>query len=67
MIVVSDTSPIANLAVVGHLSLLRQLYERVIISPAVHAEVMRAGKDHPVVAAVQSANWIETKTKVCKR
>jgi len=31
MIVVSDTSPIINLAIIGQLDLLRQLYQRVII------------------------------------
>lgn len=40
MIVVSDASPIANLAVVGQLELLRQLYGVVVIPPAVHVEVV---------------------------
>ena len=36
MIVVSNTSPIINLAVVGQLDLLRQLYGKVIIPQPVH-------------------------------
>lgn len=35
MIVVSDTSAIINLAAVGQLELLRQLYGTVLIPPAV--------------------------------
>ena len=31
MIVVSDTSPLSNLAIVGRLSLLREIYNTVII------------------------------------
>ena len=36
MIIISDTSPITNLAAIGQLDLLRQLYSRVIISQAVY-------------------------------
>ena len=39
MIVVSDTSPITNLHQIGRLDLLRQLYQRIIIPPAVYAEL----------------------------
>ena len=40
MIVVSDTSPILNLARIGRLELLASLYRQVLIPPAVHAELM---------------------------
>ena len=39
MIVVSDTSPVLNLARVGRLELLALLYKQVIIPTAVHAEL----------------------------
>lgn len=39
MIVVSDASPLTNLAVIGRLDLLRDLYARVIVPPAVAAEL----------------------------
>ena len=39
MIIISDTSPITNLYQVGQLSLLQQLYGRVIIPPAVWDEL----------------------------
>jgi predicted nucleic acid-binding protein len=61
LIVVSDTSPILNLAIVDRLPLLRQLYGEIIIPPAVSRELLRNGI-HPdlswtrvVVAEDQSA------------
>lgn len=39
MIVVSDTSPINNLAAIKQLHLLHQLYETVIIPEAVYREL----------------------------
>ena len=39
VIVVSDTSPITNLAAIGKLDLLRELYKTVIIPEAVYAEL----------------------------
>ena len=61
MIVVSDTSPIVNLAAVGQLELLRQLYEKVVIPQAVYDEILSAGPGHPGVAEVATFDWIETK------
>lgn len=52
--VVSDTGPILALANVEQFDLLRQLYSKVFIPPAVRAEV----KDDVSLAAITSANWI---------
>ena len=41
MIVVSDTSPILNLASVEKLHLLRDLYAEIVVPPAVHGELTR--------------------------
>ena len=41
MIVVSDTSPILNLAAVGKLHLLRDLYAEIVVPPAVQGELAR--------------------------
>jgi uncharacterized protein len=57
VIVVSDTTPISELAKIGRLALLRDVYQRVIIPQEVYDEAM-AGP-HVVVAATQSATWIE--------
>jgi predicted nucleic acid-binding protein len=59
VIVISDTSPIVNLAVVGRLDLLRQLYERVVVPKAVREEIAR-GMRQPVLAEIASCTWIET-------
>lgn len=42
MIVVSDTSPINNLAAINQLHLLQQLYEIVFIPEAVYRELVDA-------------------------
>ncbi|MEH2115447.1 DUF3368 domain-containing protein [Nostoc sp.] len=59
MTIVSNTSPISNLAKVGQINLLRQLYETVLIPTAVYEELLdeRAGED--VITAVQSAIWLK--------
>ncbi len=49
MIVVSDTSPILNLSVIGRLDLLRSLYHELVIPPAVAIELHRNGIDHPTL------------------
>lgn len=59
MIIVSNTSPISNLAKVGQINLLQQLYKTVLIPTAVYEELLdeRAGED--VIKAVQSAIWLK--------
>ncbi len=54
MIVVSDTSPINNLAAIGQLGLLQQLYGNVIIPTAVYQELLNAGSTDPGTLAVQT-------------
>ncbi|MFB2983741.1 DUF3368 domain-containing protein [Microseira sp. BLCC-F43] len=60
MIIVSDTSPINNLAAINQLHLLRELYGAVIIPPAVYREL--TAPDFPVAGAtsVQTFGWIQT-------
>lgn len=41
MLIVSNTSPISNVAVIGQLSLLQQIYPKIIIPPTVYAELLR--------------------------
>ena len=62
MIVVSDTSPISNLAAIGQLELLQQLYSSVIIPTAVYQELLNSGETDPAVLAIQTVNWIETRS-----
>ena len=61
MTVVSDTSPITNLAAVNQLNLLQQLYGTIIIPEAVYSEL--TGTDIvPGTVEVQTLNWIVTGT-----
>jgi len=47
VIVVSDTSPISNLISIGLLELLRDMYEEVVIPPAVREELERCHTSLP--------------------
>ena len=53
MIIVSDTSPINNLAAINQLYLLQQLYEIVFIPEAVYRELTEP--DFPVAGSILSA------------
>lgn len=61
MRVVSDTSPISNLAMIGRLDFLRRLHGTILISPVVAAELSRLR--HPVgLAAIEAAladGWLK--------
>ncbi|NEP80662.1 MAG: DUF3368 domain-containing protein [Okeania sp. SIO3B3] len=59
MIVVSDTSPLNGLVIVGHLPLLQQIYGRVLIPPAVADELKRGSEDDPRITQVLSLDWID--------
>jgi predicted nucleic acid-binding protein len=59
MIVVCNTSPIINLAAIGHLTLLQQLYARIIIPEAVYHEIAVIGSGQPGATEVQTLEWIE--------
>jgi predicted nucleic acid-binding protein len=58
VIVVSNTSPITNLAAIGQLDLLFHLYEEIIIPDAVWDELRSMGRDWPGTQEVRSASWI---------
>jgi hypothetical protein len=60
VIIVSDTSPINNLAAINQLHLLHQLYEKVLIPEAVYQEL--TDPNFPVAGAteVQTFDWIQT-------
>lgn len=61
MIIVSDTSPINNLAAINHLYLLHQLYGTVLIPAAVYREL--TDPNFPVAGAteVKTFDWIQTR------
>jgi uncharacterized protein len=59
VIIVSYTSPISNLAVVGYIHLLPKLFGTVIIPGIVYQELLANGVDHPVTQVTLSAAWLE--------
>lgn len=61
MIVVSNTSPIINLAQINGLDLLPRLYGKIIVPSAVYREIVIAGAGRAGSDEVQTANWIEVR------
>jgi len=59
MIVVSDTSPVLSLALIGRLDLLRELYGSIVIPAAVWQEIMAT--DQGGAQEVSQAEWIITR------
>jgi predicted nucleic acid-binding protein len=59
LIVVSDTSPILNLARIDRLDLLRLLYPQVLIPKAVYDELTDAKRDLPSAADLASLSWLQ--------
>ncbi len=58
MIVVSNTSPLTNLASIGQLELLRHLYSEVHIPNGVWDELNAGGKQWPGRDEVAAAKWV---------
>ncbi|VXD16227.1 conserved hypothetical protein [Planktothrix serta PCC 8927] len=64
MIIISDTSPITNLAAIGQLDLLRQLYSSITIPKAVYNEMVGVSKVVSGAVEVQTLSWIQTRAVV---
>ncbi len=62
MIVVSDTSPVLSLTLVGQLDLLRQLYGSIMIPEAVRDELIVDGAAYHNGDEVIQQNWIHIRT-----
>ncbi len=59
MTIVSNTSPISNLAKIGQIDLLQKLYKTVLIPTAVYDELLDQRAGETIIKAVQSASWLE--------
>lgn len=59
MVIVSNTSPISNLTIVGEISLLQQIYPKILIPPAVHSELTRLPILQPAMLSLLDAGWLE--------
>ena len=62
MKIVSNTSPISNLAKVGQLELMQQLYGVILISTAVYEELLDTRAGETVITAVRSTVWLEVQS-----
>jgi uncharacterized protein len=58
MIVIADAGPLIALAQVGCFDLLARLYQTIHIPPAVHYEVVIAGRGRPGATQVGEAAWV---------
>lgn len=59
MIVVSNTSPIINLAAIGQLELLQHIYDRITIPQAVYHEIAVRGYSQAGATEIQTYHWFE--------
>ena len=62
MIVVSNTSPLTNLAAIGQFDLLHQLYSDVHIAESVWEELNAGGQSWPGRDQVAAADWVRRRT-----
>jgi hypothetical protein len=62
VIIVSDTSPINNLAAINYLHLLNQLYGTVFIPEAVYRELIDPNFIVAGATEVQTFDWIQTRS-----
>jgi hypothetical protein len=61
MIVVSNTSPLLNLAIIGRMDLLHRLYGKITVPQAVYGEITIAGTGKPGAAELERLSWIQTR------
>ena len=59
MIVVSNTSPLTNLAAIGQFALLRELFGELHIAEGVWAELNAKGQHWPGRSEVAAASWVQ--------
>ena len=64
--VISNTSPLTNLAAIGQFDVLRALYGDLLIAEAVWEELNASGRVWPGCREVADADWI-TRREVCNR
>ncbi len=67
MIVVSNTSPITNLAAIGQFDLLHLLFREIILPEAVIEELSTSGVEWPGFDEVKQATWVMTQVVTDRR
>lgn len=61
MIIVSNTSPVVNLYVIGQLEILKILFKEIIIPEAVYNEIVIYGYGKPGSKELGNIEWIKTR------
>ena len=64
--VVSNSSPIMNLAVVGQLQILKQLYGKVCVPETVWQELSAIGSEQAWVTEMQTSSWTSLYNRVLR-
>ena len=62
MPIVSNTSPLSNLAAIGEIELLQKIYPKVYIPPAVYSELIRFNEIQSTISNVMKTGWLEIQT-----
>lgn len=60
MIVISDTTPLSELAKVGQVELLQGVFGSLIVPHEVYDELTQG--NHPAIVALQAVDWIEVRS-----
>jgi hypothetical protein len=59
LVVISDSSPIMSLAIIGQLRLIQELFGKIIIPKEVWDELIIEGKGKPGTNEIEKAKWIK--------
>lgn len=59
LLVISNSSPIMNLAIIGQLHLVQELFGEIIIPKEVWSELIIEGKGKPGTNEIEKAKWIK--------
>ena len=59
LLVISDSSPIMNLAIIGQLPLIQELFGEIVIPEEVWDELVIEGKGKPGTNEIQKSRWIK--------
>ena len=62
LLVISDSSPIMSLAIIGQLRLIQELFGEIIIPKEVWDELVIEGKGKPGTNEIEKAKWIKVAT-----
>jgi len=60
--VIVDATPIIALSMINRLEILHELFDEVIVPPAVYQEVAIHGASRPGAADLDNASWIQLQT-----